>query len=88
MYWISFPQSEGRWYALSCILVFAHMRVLTWSTQVLLDPSLTKGKSKDWKEMRQELDRAGTLKVNANYQLLLHGHHVSRVSCDVYYTEP
>lgn len=31
--------------------------------QVLLDPSMTKGKSKEWKEMRQELDRAGKLKV-------------------------
>ena len=41
--------------------------------QVLLDPSLTKAKSREWKEMRQELDRAGTLKVYAASFPCMHG---------------
>ena len=34
-----------------------------WYVRVLLDPALTKAKSKDLKDMKQEINRAGKLKV-------------------------
>ena len=62
----SYHQKDGKWYAMYSYCVGrAHCTVydMVSHMQVLLDPSMTKGKSKEWKEMRQELDRAGKLKV-------------------------
>ena len=65
----SYHQKDGKWYAIYVIVWEEHTAVFVPQDdmfsrmQVLLDPSMTKGKSKEWKEMRQELDRAGKLKV-------------------------
>lgn len=76
MCWISYHPNKDKRLVISTLNFLSIITVIF--LKVLLDPSMTKGRSREWKELQIALSKVSSLvKVHQLYQEYIHVHLVS-----------
>ena len=76
MCWISYHPNKDKLLVISTLNFLSIITVIF--LKVLLDPSMTKGRSREWKELQTALSKVSSLvKVHQLYQEYIHVHLVS-----------